>query len=70
MGKLQTFEILFDHDKTEYSSGDSVTGSVKVELSGSLQCKGKKLLTWPNTTPNEEVSQGACLDLSAYISSS
>lgn len=55
MGKLQTFEILFDNNKTEYSSGDSVTGSVKVVLSGPLQCKGKNPLTWWNTTPNKEV---------------
>lgn len=60
MGKLQKFEILFDNNKTEYSSGDSVSGSVKVELSGPLPCKGTSLLTWRSATPNAEV---ACLHL-------
>lgn len=55
MGKLQTFEILFDQNKTMYSSGEPVTGSVKVDLSSSLQCKGKNLLTWWVTAPNKEV---------------
>lgn len=54
MGKLQTFEILFDQDKTVYSSGDSVTGSVKVELSSSLLCKGKNLLTWRSSRPTRK----------------
>ncbi|CAF92133.1 unnamed protein product [Tetraodon nigroviridis] len=43
MGKVKTFDIFFDHDKTEYSSGDSVSGSVKVELSGPLLCKAIKI---------------------------
>lgn len=55
MGKLQTFEILFDQNKTMYSSGEPVTGSVKVDLSSSLLCKGKNQLTWWITAPKKEV---------------
>ncbi|XP_056889620.1 arrestin domain-containing protein 1a [Takifugu flavidus] len=43
MGKLQTFEILFDQNKTMYSSGEPVTGSVKVDLSSSMLCKAIKI---------------------------
>ncbi|KAM3610769.1 uncharacterized protein V6R79_008690 [Siganus canaliculatus] len=43
MGKLEKFEITFDQNKEVYSPGEFISGSVKIKLSQSLQCKAIKV---------------------------
>ncbi|XP_068168053.1 arrestin domain-containing protein 1a [Antennarius striatus] len=43
MGKIQEFEITFDKNKVVYSPGDSISGTVKIKLGQSLQCKALKV---------------------------
>ena len=41
MGKIQQFEIAFDKNKDVYSPGESISGTVTLKVSQTLQCKGK-----------------------------
>ncbi|XP_034027221.1 arrestin domain-containing protein 1a [Thalassophryne amazonica] len=43
MGKLQEFEISFDKNKSVYSPGESIDGTLKIKVSQSLQCKAIKV---------------------------
>ncbi|XP_005171840.2 arrestin domain-containing protein 1a isoform X2 [Danio rerio] len=43
MGKLQEFEISFDNNKTVYSPGESLTGTLKISIAQSIQCKAIKV---------------------------
>lgn len=55
MGKLQEFEISFDKSKVVYSPGDSISGSVKIQLNSPLQCKGENTPVHLNNALNKEV---------------
>ncbi|XP_018614944.1 arrestin domain-containing protein 1a [Scleropages formosus] len=43
MGKLQEFGISFTNNKTVYSPGESISGSVRIVLGQPLQCKAVKV---------------------------
>ncbi|XP_047448781.1 arrestin domain-containing protein 1a isoform X2 [Mugil cephalus] len=43
MGKLREFEIAFDNNKDKYSPGESISGTVKIQVAQSLQCKAIKV---------------------------
>ncbi|XP_029915229.1 arrestin domain-containing protein 1a [Myripristis murdjan] len=43
MGKLQEFELTFDSNKIVYSPGESISGTLKIKLAQSLQCKAIKV---------------------------
>ncbi|KPP58677.1 hypothetical protein Z043_123479 [Scleropages formosus] len=45
MGKLQEFGISFTNNKTVYSPGESISGSVRIVLGQPLQCKVLQLLS-------------------------
>uniref|UniRef100_A0A673IE47 Arrestin-like N-terminal domain-containing protein n=1 Tax=Sinocyclocheilus rhinocerous TaxID=307959 RepID=A0A673IE47_9TELE len=40
MGKLQEFEITFTNNKVVYNPGESISGTVRIKTSQSLQFKG------------------------------
>lgn len=42
MGKLQEFDITFTNNKVVYGPGESISGTVKIRTSNSLQYKGKR----------------------------
>lgn len=44
MGKLQEFDITFANNKVVYGPGESISGTVKIRTSESLQFKGKRSL--------------------------
>ncbi|XDV38507.1 hypothetical protein PO909_007891 [Leuciscus waleckii] len=44
MGKLQEFEITFTNSKVVYNPGESISGTVRIKTSHSLQFKGKRRL--------------------------
>lgn len=44
MGKLQEFEITFTNNKVVYNPGESISGTVRIKTSHSLQFKGKRRL--------------------------
>ncbi|KAA0717052.1 Arrestin domain-containing protein 1 [Triplophysa tibetana] len=43
MGKVQEFEITFNNNKTAYSPGESVSGTLKISLAQSIPCKAIKV---------------------------
>uniref|UniRef100_A0A3Q3AG30 Arrestin-like N-terminal domain-containing protein n=1 Tax=Kryptolebias marmoratus TaxID=37003 RepID=A0A3Q3AG30_KRYMA len=43
MGKLQEFEIELDKNKVVYAPGESISGTVRVKVNQSLQCKAIKV---------------------------
>ncbi|KAM9858932.1 arrestin domain-containing protein 1a [Aulostomus maculatus] len=43
MGKIQEFDITFDHNKVVYSPGESICGSVRVTVGQPLLCKAIKV---------------------------
>ncbi|XP_037536579.1 arrestin domain-containing protein 1, partial [Nematolebias whitei] len=43
MGKLQEFEIEFDKNKVVYAPGESISGTVRVKVNQSVQCKAIKV---------------------------
>uniref|UniRef100_UPI003AAAFA34 arrestin domain-containing protein 1-like isoform X2 n=1 Tax=Centroberyx gerrardi TaxID=166262 RepID=UPI003AAAFA34 len=43
MGKLQEFELTFDNNKVVYSPGESISGTLKIKVAQSFQCKAIKV---------------------------
>ncbi|XP_043094106.1 arrestin domain-containing protein 1a [Puntigrus tetrazona] len=43
MGKIQEFEITFNSNKTVYSPGESLTGTLKISIAQPIQCKAIKV---------------------------
>ncbi|KAK2912106.1 hypothetical protein Q8A67_004239 [Cirrhinus molitorella] len=43
MGKLQEFEITLNNNKTVYTPGESLTGTLKITIGQSIQCKAIKV---------------------------
>ncbi|XP_051975578.1 arrestin domain-containing protein 1-like [Xyrauchen texanus] len=43
MGKIQEFEITFNNNKKVYSPGESISGTLKISTTRSIQCKAIKV---------------------------
>ncbi|XP_051517965.1 arrestin domain-containing protein 1-like [Myxocyprinus asiaticus] len=43
MGKLQEFKITLNNNKTVYSPGESISGTLKITIAQSIQCKAIKV---------------------------
>lgn len=46
MGKLREFEVTFEKKKVVYSPGESICGTVTINVNQPLLCKGEFRLTW------------------------
>ena len=42
-GKVDVFEIIYDNEQAVYREGDSVSGTVKLELNEDIKTKGKQI---------------------------
>lgn len=60
MGKLQEFHITFTNNKVVYGPGESISGTVKIRTSNSLQYKGE-LPFYGFSTQGEEHFASVCL---------
>ena len=50
MSTLNCFGIIFDNPAAEYQAGEMIRGKVIVDLSNSLEVKGKLNVTWNTST--------------------
>ncbi|KAF5896238.1 arrestin domain-containing protein 1-like, partial [Clarias magur] len=69
MGKLQEFEITFNHNKVVYSPGETVSGTLRIITANSLQYKAIKVNCVGSCGISSKVNDPSWMMEEQYVSS-